>query len=127
MTYEFSRLARLRRPYIDVIIRQQYPTASKAVMHQWCKEWHVEIGDIYRRAGELGVRRDLEALRQLERLKSRPSERVGKAPDPLIVSDKDDDYVAACLAGGGFVYAVNTPRGIVHVRPVAASLVLGDA
>lgn len=95
----------LKDPHRTATIRDYYADASPEVIDFWCKAWKVSKDSIRHRAAQLGVRRS-EAAKGASLSKGQ-HERAGTSyayEAPL--ADRDEDYVAACIAQGGFPVVV---------------------
>ena len=106
----------LRDPNRTAIILDQYADAPPETISAWAKAWGVSRDSIRHRAAYLGVRRS-EAAKGAS-LSRGQHERQGSvvAYEPPCLN-RDDEYVAACLAEGGFGRYLETrgERGVVRL------------
>ena len=106
--------------YSDVI-RNQYADASPEVITQWAKSWNVSRDSIRHRAAQLGVRRS-ETAKGAAISKGQHDRQGTPYAYEAPLADRDAEYVAACIAQGGFpvVIWINGDPRTVYRREWAA-------
>jgi hypothetical protein len=91
----------LREPENTAYLRKHYPTASPEHIAELTFKWKVSKDAIRHYASEIGIRRDRAAAKQayVEGARAAAENAIPWAPPE---PDRDDEYVAACIAQGGF-------------------------
>lgn len=111
----------LKDPHYTAIIRDQYPDASPDTIMAWAKKWNVSRDSIRHRAAALGVRRTRSAIESAAS-KAQHDRNGSSASWEAPLADRDAEYVAACIAQGGFpvVIWINGEPRTVYRREWAA-------
>jgi hypothetical protein len=95
----------LRKPENTAYLVEHYPTATPEQIADMTRRWKVTGDAIRQYAAVIGIRRDREAARTAyaEGARAAAENAVPWAPP---APDRDDEYVAACIAEGGFPVVV---------------------
>lgn len=108
----------LRDPEYTAIICEQYPDASPDVIMRWAQAWGVSRDSIRHRAAALGVRRSRAAI-ETAASKAQHDRNGSSASWEAPLVDRDAEYVAACIAQGGFpvfVWINGQPRTVYRAE-----------
>jgi hypothetical protein len=100
-----SMRAILRKPENTAYLVEHYPTATLEQIADMTRRWKVTGHAIRQYAAVIGIRRDREAARTAyaEGARAAAENAIAWAPP---APDRDDEYVAACIAEGGFPVVV---------------------
>lgn len=104
----------LKDPQYTAIICEQYPDAAPDVIATWAESWGVSRDSIRHRASALGVRRTQAAI-EAAASKAQHDRNGSSASWEAPLSNRDEEYVEACIAQGGFpvlVWINGEPRTV---------------
>jgi len=104
----------LKDPFYTDVIRSEYADAPPEVINRWAMAWKVSKDSIRHRAAQLGVRRS-EAAKGASLSKGQHERQGTPYAYEAPLADRDEDYVAACIAQGGFpvfVWINGQPRTV---------------
>jgi hypothetical protein len=104
----------LKSAHYSEIIRKHYADAPADLLATWAKSWNVSKDSIRHRAAQLGVRRS-EAAKGAAISKGQHDRQGTPHAYEAPLTDRDAEYVAACIAQGGFpvlVWIKGEPRTV---------------
>lgn len=105
----------LRKPENTAYLIEHYPTATPAHIAAMTRTWKVSKDALRQYAAAIGIKRNREAAREAYAEGARAAAENATPWTPP-KPDRDDDYVAACIAEGGFVRAEIINGRTVWVR-----------
>lgn len=109
-----SMRAILREPENTALLRERYAAATPEEIASWTRKWKVSKDAIRQYAADLGLRRARDAARQAYAEGTRATlERAIPWSPPAL--DRDEEYIAACIAQGGFSVLVRLGDRYVNV------------
>lgn len=113
-----SMRAILRKPENTVYLVEHYPAATPEQIADLTRRWKVTRDAIRQYAAAIGIKRDRDAARlaYAEGARAAAEHAIPWTPP---ASDRDDDYVSACIAQGGFpvvVWINGEPRTVYRAE-----------
>lgn len=104
----------LKDAHYSRIIRYEYADASPETIAQWARSWNVTKDSIRHRAAQLGVKRS-DAAKGAAMSRGQHERQGSVSAYEAPVKDRDEEYVASCIAQGGFpvvVWIKGEPRTV---------------